>query len=166
MSDSWKGPSAIIGILGILVTVGIFGYQAWDAKEQRLKDEKKLQEQNNSSLRKEQEMALQAAQKKLNKTNILKEIKRLQEALPKYDDSLAHIETLIKKSNSSIAYYTEELKNPSLHQVLVETYNTVLDSKLKTYKFESADSFRYEYRKQQIKTVLKKLTDSLELYYQ
>lgn len=166
MSDSWKGPSAVIGIIGLLVSIGIFVYQAWEERNDKAK--KDLIEIKKSADEKRAKDSIAnaagiAEQKAMSKIQIEKRILWIERHLPIYDSTMAIMKKSLRKSTIRDDYARERLAdtiNPPS-----ENSRQDLNEMIGYYIKDLRDSARLQNLIDSLKNQRLILSDSLRLYY-
>jgi hypothetical protein len=154
MSEKWKGPTAVLGILTILTTIAIFIYQerkppATDKPKQQSPDKPTISLQNYTKIVNNYESAIDSINK----------------LISLYSGSFEQKVKRIKITTAHIEVLNDILKNDSLPDWARSNKKRELDTlKNVTLPLENADTLRYKIKITRLLKQHKEISDSLRYY--
>jgi Tfp pilus assembly major pilin PilA len=157
MAESWKGPTAILGILTIVTTIGIFGYQEYYKKS----DSSTIVD---SSIVKIDSGKINLQEYTSKVAQFENRIHSIEKAIGLYSDSFATKSKYIKKTNSYIEFLQDYIRRPEADTTLRRRFNNNLDSARWDVARENADTLRYQMRVQNLLQLKSRTNDSLRWF--
>lgn len=156
MSETWKGPTAVIGLLTIFTTIGIFVYQ-------ELKKNPTLERSDSTSSSlvpiDTSKLTLVDYEEKVGRWEA--NVDSIKQKISLYDDSLKLKRRWISKLESWISIKEEILKEQNLEDSYRQKQKIETNSLRTELQFEIADTFRYQDKSVGLLQLQSKIKDSL-----
>lgn len=160
MSESWKAPAAVIGIITILFTIGTFVYN-----ERKNSIEKEEQEKEASHIKDSIKAEnISKKQKQESRISIEKRLEEIETKLTVFNDSLVIHAALISKSEKEFKYWVDQTFSWKNEFDSIRILKKADEASWKS-AYGYRDSTEMDNRMRIILREKKQLQDSLKYYY-